>query len=114
MPPVSQPPNGASGHVCVLRTATLSGTAVNPSYVQRFSRGPDSRPRLSLRAHRPRQRTGRRPLRGNSPSALRGFLLRFTALGATKFFAGQFHVESLAAIDANLTTFVFSAHDHDC
>src|SRR5215813_11895576 len=47
MPPVSQPPNGASGHVCVLRTATLSGTAVNPSYVQHFSRGPDSRPRAS-------------------------------------------------------------------
>src|SRR3954451_19103011 len=39
-----------------------------------------------------------------------GFLFRLAALGAAQLFARQFFVERLAAIDANLTAFVFSAH----
>ena len=38
MPPVSQPPSGASGQVCVLRTATVSTTASAPSGVDPAAR----------------------------------------------------------------------------
>jgi hypothetical protein len=39
-----------------------------------------------------------------------GLFFRLAALGAAELFARQLLVEGLAAVDANLTALVFSAH----
>jgi hypothetical protein len=49
-----------------------------------------------------------------SAAPLGGFLFRLAALGTAQLFTRQFLVEGLATIYADLTTFVFSAHAHDC
>src|SRR3954449_11314871 len=126
MPPVSQPPSGARGQVCMLRTAIFSGTtvaqmanadprlprqcgsgrsnakSVRNTTMRRIRRGAETSVSLPLCLF---PHSGERVGEGSG-----GLLFRLSALGATELFAGQLLVKRLATVDANLAAFIFSAH----
>src|SRR5437762_5663452 len=55
------------------------------------------------------RRAGDRRLLG-----LGGLLFRLAAFGTAEFFARQLFVKGLAAVDADLSALIFSAHAPDC
>src|SRR5690242_20257791 len=133
MPPVSQPPSGARGQVCVdnsaifteqVPRANATGAASRALAISRAAAWP--RLAWSVRGAKIMRRPLAAPCSASSllclapsfrPGVWRqasrrsgGFLLRLSALGAAQLFTGQFLVKGLATIDANLAAFIFSAH----